>query len=214
MKEYDAYLFDADGTLMDTRELIFRSFLHMGEAMGADMPPHELIHGTVGLPLVKQMRIILGEGKDEEYYARARDEYNNFMMAHLDDYLRSFPGAVETIGALHGMGKKLAVVTSRRLHSAQLFLERLGLKRFFSVFVTPESTEKHKPEPEPALLAMAKLGAKPGETVFVGDAVFDIKCGNSAGTDTAFVVWGGMDPSEWEVRPDWIIERFEQLLPE
>ena len=214
MKEYNAYLFDADGTLMDTRELIFRSFLHMGEEMGAGPLSHDLIHGTTGLPLVKQMRLILGEGKGDDYYARARDVYNGFMMSHLDEYLRSFPGAVETVGELHRRGKKLAVVTSRRLPSAQLFLDRVGLKQFFDVFVTPESTEKHKPEPEPALLAMHRLGAKPEETVFVGDAIFDIKCGKSAGTDTVFVTWGGMDPSEWEVRPDWTVERFEQLIPE
>ena len=212
MKEYDAYLFDADGTLMDTRELILQSFLYMGDALGLALS-RDLIQGTVGLPVSVQLPMLLGEGRGDDYYASARVLYNTFMMDHLDDYLRAFPGAVETVGELHRRGKKLAVVTSRTLPSTTMFLERIGLKHFFRQFVTPECTEKHKPNSEPAFFAMEKLGAQPAKTLFVGDAVFDIECGHAAGTDTAYVVWGGMDTSVWKVRPDWTVNHFHELLP-
>ncbi len=214
MKEYDAYLFDADGTLIDTKELIFRSFLHMGEAMDAGALDHDLIRNTIGLPMARQLRLFLGEGRDEEYYARAGAAYTEFQMAHADDFLRAFPGSVETLRELRRRGKKLAVVTSRRLLTTKPFLEQLGLLEFFDLLVTPEDTEKHKPDPEPALLAMRRLGATPEKTVFIGDAVFDIQCGKAAGMDTIFVVWGGVDPSGWDVRPDWTVDRFDRILPE
>ena len=213
MKEYDAYLFDADGTLIDTKELILRSFLHMGEVLGAAFPP-ELAHGSIGLPVMTQMRLLLGEGKEEAYYEHARDVYNTHLLAHADEYVRAFPGAVEVVGELHRRGKKLAVVTSRRSGSTHTLLRQTGLEQFFSEFVTPECTERHKPHPEPALLALEKLNAKPGETVFIGDAIFDIQCGHAAGTATAFVIWGGMNPAGWEIQPDWTAERFDDLLPD
>ncbi len=213
MKEYDAYLFDADGTILDTRELIERSFLHMGAEIGLEIPL-ELIHNTIGLPVMAQMRMMLGDDRPEEDILRAREIYNGYMMSHLDEFLGAFPGAADTVGELDRRGKKLAVVTSRRLPTTGPFLERVGLRRFFSLLVTPESTEKHKPDPAPAIFAMEKLGAKPETTVFIGDAIFDIQCGSAAGTDTAFVAWGGMDPSLWSPQPTWRVERFEELLPD
>lgn len=212
MKEYDAYLFDVDGTLINTKDLIMRSFLHMGRIMEVDFPP-ELARGSIGLPVMTQMRLLLGEGHEEAYYMRARDVYNEYLISNAEDVV-AFPGAVKVIGELHRHGKKLAVVTSRRQGSTHALLKQVGLEQFFTEFVTPERTERHKPEAEPALFAMEKLGAKPETTLFVGDATFDIQCGHAAGTDTAFVTWGGMDPSTWEVRPDWTAEKFEDLLPE
>ncbi len=211
MKEYDAYLFDADGTLMDTRELILQSYLHMGGVL--DLPLSErAIQATTGLPVMAQLGILLGEGRGDAFYERARDVYNEYMYSHLDDYLRAFPGAAETLAELQRRGKTLAVVTSRRLKSTDLFLERLGLKRYFSLVVTPECTDTHKPEPGPALYALERLGAAPERSLFIGDAIFDIQCGRAAGMDTAFVVWGGMDPKEWPAQPHWTVNHFHELL--
>ena len=213
MKEYDAYLFDADGTILDTRELIYRSFAHMGRVMGAAMPDRDFVESTVGLILSTQLRMILGPGHDEDYYARATEEYRGYMNDNFRAHLATFPGAAEVLAELHGRGKKLAVVTSRRMTTLGVFLDFLDLRRYFTVLVTPESTQAHKPDPEPALLALRELGAVPERSVFVGDAIFDIKCGAAAGMDTAFVEWGGMDPSDWEVRPSFIAKVFSDLLP-
>lgn len=214
MKEYQAYLFDADGTLIDTREMIYQSFAHMGKAMGAALPPRAYIESTVGLPVVAQMRLLLGEGKGEDYYARAREHYRDHMNSVYRDYLAMFPGTAEVLAKLHGMGKKLAVVTSRTRGSLVRFLEELDILKYFSALVTPDDTEKHKPDPEPAFLALKLLGALPDEAVFIGDAEFDIACGKAAGMDAAFVEWGGMDPAVWPVRPDFVAKTFDDLLPE
>ena len=213
MKSYAAYLFDADGTIIDTREMIYRSFLRMGEVMGMELPDRAFIEATIGLPVSVQVPLLLGEGRGEDCYARAIRAYGDYMLENYRSFLATFPGVREGLAELAAAGKKLAVVTSHRRKSLDLFLSELDLDRYFSRKITPEDTKKTKPDPEPALLAMRLLGAEPGETVFVGDAEFDIRCGKAAGTDAAFVVWGGMDPSGWPVRPDFTAREFSDLLP-
>lgn len=214
MKEYDAYLFDADGTIIDTRELIYRSFMHMGEAVGADMPDRRYIESTTGLPVSVQLPLLLGEGRSEGYYEQARRAYSGFMMETYPEHLRAFPDAARVLGELKRLGKKLAVVTSRMRPSLELFLGELKLKEYFDVLVTPEDTEKPKPDPEPAFFAMRRLGAEPARTVFIGDAEFDMRCGKAAGTDVTYVDWGGMEYAAWPVRPDYVAARFADLLPD
>ncbi len=214
MKEYDAYLFDADGTIIDTRELIYRSFMHMGRAMGVVMPPRDYIESTTGLPVVVQLPMLLGEGHDGAYYDEAGRHYSDYMMEVYRDYLRSFPDTAEVLAELKSRGKKLAVVTSRRRPSLELFLDVLELKSFFDLLVTPEDTSKSKPDPEPAFFALSRLNAEPGRTVFIGDAEFDMRCGKAAGTDAVYVEWGGMDYAAWPVRPDYVAGKFTDLLPD
>ncbi|MDR1535391.1 MAG: HAD-IA family hydrolase [Planctomycetota bacterium] len=214
MKSFAAYLFDADGTIIDTRELIYRSFMRMGEVMGAEMPPRPFLERTVGLPVPVQLPLILGEGRGEAYYARAERAYSEYMLDNWRDFLGTFPGVGEGLAELAAAGKKLAVVTSRRRKSLELFLEALGLARHFSQLITPEDTARSKPDPEPARLAMRRLGSRPGETVFIGDAEYDICCGGAAGAATALVAWGGMDPGGWPIKPDFIAGSFADLLPE
>jgi pyrophosphatase PpaX len=214
MKSYAAYLFDAGGTIIDTREMIYRSFVRMGEVMEAKIPPRDFIEATIGLPVTVQVPLILGEGKGEEYYAMARKAYGDHMMANYRELLDTFPGVREGLAKLAANGKKLAVVTSRRRQSLDIFLGALDLSRYFSLMVTPEDTARSKPDPDPALLAMQLLGSHPKETVFIGDAEFDIRCGRAAGIDTVLVAWGGMDSSAWPVRPDFTARHFSDLLPE
>ncbi len=213
MKEYDAYLFDADGTLLDSRELIYRSFAAMGERMGVGELDRKLVAATVGLPMAKQIRILLGEGREEEFYERAGVAYGNGIMEGYRGCLQAFPGVREGLARLKESGKRVACVTSRRLYSLEAFFNYLELDSYFDLLVTPECTTGHKPGPEPALFAAEKLGVGPERCVFVGDATFDIQCGHGAGMDTVLVKWGGMDPAEWEIKPDYIVESFSELLP-
>jgi haloacid dehalogenase superfamily, subfamily IA, variant 3 with third motif having DD or ED/haloacid dehalogenase superfamily, subfamily IA, variant 1 with third motif having Dx(3-4)D or Dx(3-4)E len=214
MKEYDAYLFDADGTLMDTREIICQSFAHMGERMKAALPPRDYIESTIGQPVEVQLRQLLGENHDEAYYERAREFYRDHMERIYPKYLRLFPGTMEMLTALKAKGKKMAVVTSRRRKSLKEFFATLGIWDFFDTSVTPEDVQKPKPDAEPALLACARLGVPPERTVFVGDALFDIASGNAAGMDTAYVEWGGMEYLGWPVQPDFVANAMSDLLPE
>ncbi len=214
MKEYDAYLFDADGTLLDSRELIYRSFADMGERMGTGAPERSVVEATIGLPMPAQIRLLLGDGRGDAFYEQAGLVYGDGMMRWYREHLRAFPGVREGLTALRAAGKRIACVTSRRLFSLEAFFNYLDLDRYFDLLVTPEDTVGHKPGPEPALFAAERLGVRPERCVFIGDATFDVQCGHAAGMDTVLVKWGGMDPSQWEVQPDYLIGEFAELLPE
>ncbi len=214
MKEFDAYLFDADGTLMDTRELIYRSFVHMAQVVHIELPPRPAVEATIGLPVERQVKIFLGENRAPEEYDKAAAAYRDSVFTIYPDFLRLFPGTQEMLAALHKRGKKMAIVTSRRRNGLELFFKQLGIWQYFPVTVTPEDTEKHKPDPEPALLACEKLGVRPEQAVFIGDAEFDIACGKAAGMATALVEWGGMEHRGWQAQPDCIAHSMSDLLPE
>lgn len=213
MKEYDAYLFDADGTLIDTKELIYQSFLRMGEAVNVSMPPKEKLVSTIGLPVWTQTVMFLGEGREDAYYHEAIGAYSDFMRSAFPDYLALFPGVREGLARLADAGKRLAIVTSRRRDSMDPFIDYLDLGKYFSAIVCTDDTERHKPDPQPALFALERLGARAEQSVFVGDASFDMGCGKGAGMDVALIDWDGVAYSAWEVQPDYIATRFEQLLP-
>lgn len=214
MRDFDAYLFDADGTLIDTKELIYQSFSHMGREMGAPMPPREQVVTTIGLPVRTQVRLFLPEGRDDEYYETAIGKYSGFMAEVYQDYLALFPGVRDGLIKLAAAGKLLAIVTSRRRASLKKFLKHLDIFGFFLVIVSADDTPVHKPNPDPALLAMQLLGVDAERSLFIGDAGFDVECARGAGVRSAFVTWGGNDVSELKNPPDYVVDTFSELLPD
>lgn len=213
MKEYKAYLFDADGTLIDTRELIYRSFVYMTGVLGVVPPDRKTLNSTIGLPIRTQLKDFLGEGKSEKDLDDAHAVYNEFHLREYPNFLKSFPGIAEGLTKLRDMGKMLAVVSSRGSKTLVPFLEAVGIAHFFPVVVTSDDTVRHKPNPDPALLCLERLGAEARDAVLVGDAEFDMACGKAAGMDVAYVAWGGMNYDNWPVKPDFAAQTFQDLLP-
>lgn len=214
MKEYDAYLFDADGTLIDTRELIYRSFVHMTEAMRLPAPARAEVDAMIGLPMGPQLERFIGPGGNAKLYAEGLEIYNEFHMAAYHRYLGIFPGVREGLAALRDLGKKLIVVTSRSRRTLVPFMETVEIAEFFPLAITSDDCEKHKPHPEPALRGLEAVDADASTSVFIGDAEFDMCCGKEAGMDVVYVDWGGMDYAAWPVKPDFVAKTFADLLPD
>ena len=212
MKEYTWYLFDADGTLFDTTQLICACFKNTARVTENREPSDEQILPGIGLTLRDQMSVHFGELSDEEY-ARLRTIHMEYQRSIYKDYLRAFDGVAETLACLNARGKHCAVVTSRMMPSAEIYLEHTGISSYFEYLITPERTSKHKPFPEPALKAIELFGAVPKETLFVGDAVFDIECGSRAGTDTAFITWSRNRIDSLSTKPTWVINTMNELCP-
>ncbi len=214
MKLYDTYLFDADGTLFDTVDLICHCFDYILEKYGGKSLPREQIMAGIGSPLAPQIVSHLGPGFD---YDLILDDYLQYQLRAMDGNVKLFPEVAAVLSALQDSGRKLALVTSRKRVSLEVLLQTTDTAKYFDVLVTPEDTGRHKPDPEPALKAMALLEADRDKTVFVGDAHFDICSGAGAGIDTVFVKWSHFDPSALPVPPTWTIESMQELylaLPE
>jgi pyrophosphatase PpaX len=208
MKNYDHYLFDADGTLFDTTDLICKCFRYIAEKHTGKSPDRTTIINGIGLPLRNQLITHLGPGLD---YDHILDDYLEYQLSVMKDSIQPFPNVHETLATLKEAGKKLAVVTSRRRFSLEVILQATDTAKYFDVLVTPEDTTRHKPHAEPALMAISRLGADKAGTVFTGDALYDICSGASAGIDTVFVNWSHVDPSSLPVPPTWTIDSMQEL---
>jgi pyrophosphatase PpaX len=209
-RSYNGFLFDADGTLIDTTELICRCFEHTLSVFNGPVKCREEIIQYIGLPLFTQFEKYFGplEKERAQEIGRVHMEYQ---ISIADNWLKPFPGAAETLNTLVSQGKKLAVVTSRRMNTLSLYLEKTGLLKYFHVLITPESTERHKPHPEPALKALKMLNCRAEESLFIGDSSYDIECGAAAKTDTAFVLWSHSSHESLKTRPTMLIKDFQEL---
>ncbi|RLG28889.1 hypothetical protein DRN98_09000 [Methanosarcinales archaeon] len=211
MKQYKAYLFDGDGTLYDTAEMIYQCFAYSCKKFGNVNVTRDAVFGNIGIPLRPQLEHFLGPLSDEKA-AEVMQTHMAYQLTIYKDYLTLFPGVAETLQQLKKNGKKLSVVTSRKIQTLSLYLETTGIKVLFDTLITPESTREHKPEPEPAFAALKALGCAPSEALFVGDSVYDIACGAEAGTDTAFVGWSHIPVSSVPIQPTYIINKMSELL--
>jgi pyrophosphatase PpaX len=206
---FSVVLFDLDGTVINTNDLIVASFQHvLKEKLGLDVPA-STIYRHFGEPLPRTMGRY-APGREVEL----SDFYRTFNLANHDSLVKQFEGMRETLDALRDAGIKLGIVTSKRVDVAQRGLTVCGFDGYFDTLVGMDETEKHKPEPEPILLALERLGGQPGAHVLmVGDSTFDILCGHNAGVATAAVGWSVIEREVLQgARPDHWVEHPADLL--
>ena len=205
-----AVLYDFDGTLADSTDLIMRCYRHtMQVHLGACPPDEEWLSGF-GTPLETQLRRF-ARGEDEAL--AMLDTYRTHQAGLHDQLLSPFPGAVETVEELARRGYALGIVTSKHRRATLAGMDLCGITRHFQVVVTPEDVRNAKPHPEPVLAAVERLGLAPEEALFVGDSPHDLAAGRAAGTRTAAALWGPF-PREALLaeQPDALLERQADVL--
>ena len=207
---YRVILFDLDGTLIDSGPIIIASMRHASVTVLGREPDEQLVRAAIGGPgLVSQMHDLDPDRVDEliEVY-RAHNE-------PLHATLEAFDGIVELLAELRRRGHRLGIVTAKRVATVQLAFERIPLLRELThVLVGHEDTERHKPDPDPVLEALRRLGELAEDTIYVGDSPFDIRAGKAAGAGTIAVGWGGIHPDERLLaeEPDALVQSPEEIL--
>jgi pyrophosphatase PpaX len=201
------FLFDLDGTLIDSIELILRSYRHTMMVHRGAAPPDDVWMAGLGTPLWVQFR----DWTEDESEIRAMvDTYREYNLAHHDELVRPYAGVVERVRELKAKGGQIGLVTSKMRQGAMRGLAVAGLTDVFDVVVGADEVTHPKPHPEPVLRAIELLGADPAGTVFIGDSRHDLECGRAAGVRTAAVLWGPFDrahlddlePDYWLATPD------------
>ena len=207
-KKITTLLFDLDGTLIDTNELIIASFLHTLEHYYPNQYTREDVFEFIGPSLVETFSKLDIERAEEmiEYYR----EHNHL---HHDLLVQEYEGVYETIQALKERGYKVGIVTTKMRKAVERGLIKGRLDSFFDVVVTFDDVKKTKPDPEPIELALKLIGSSADETIMVGDNSHDILAGKQAGTKTAGVAWTlkGRDYLE-QYGPDYMLENMRDLL--
>ena len=204
MAPLKAVLFDFDGTLVDTTNLIYQSMRHAtGEILGRELSRETLMQ-NVGQPLPRQMELL-----DPDRAADLLESYRTFNDANHERYIAFFPEVEEALGRLRSAGLGIAVVTSKRRHSVELALDSFpALRGLVDHFVTMEDTTEHKPRPEPLLKGLELLGdVAPESAAYVGDAPFDVMAARGAKVLAVAVSWGAFTADSLAVtEPDHLSE--------
>ena len=206
---FGTFLFDLDGTLIDSIELILRSYRHTLRTHRGVEPPDELWLKGLGTPIRVQLRQWSEDAGEIEAMAQTYTTYN---LAHHDALVRPYDGIVAAVTRLKQRGKQLGLVTSKSRSGAQRGLRVSGIETAFEVIVGADEVTNPKPHPEPVLLALDRLGTKANDAVFVGDSRHDIECGQAAGVATAAALWGPFDRAHLEdLNPDYWLETPEDV---
>jgi len=206
---FPTVLFDFDGTLVDSIELILASYRHTMRVHRGTETPDSLWLAGLGTPLRVQFRDFTDDPAEIE---RMIATYREWMFAHHDDMVSAYPGALDAVRALKGRGATLGIVSSKSRKGIDRGLALCGFDGLFDGMVTSDDLEASKPDPAPVLAMLAQLGATAQQALFVGDSPHDIAAGRDAGTSTAACLWGPFSRERLaEERPDFWLERFADL---
>ena len=199
MRSYAAYLFDLDGTLVDTAPDLMRALNHvLGEA-GLPLVDEALTRHWVG----HGVRAMLAAAFDHHGVHASPERLDALFDAclayygeHIADHSVPYPSVVDTLHILQQRAR-LAVVTNKPADLSERLLEALDLRRFFGPVVGRGTTAKHKPDAEPALHALGRLQAAAADALFVGDSATDVACARATGCAVVLYRHGynhGQDP--------------------
>ena len=204
-----AVLFDLDGTLIDSIDLILESMRYAFAKCRATAPTDAEWLTGVGTPLRTMFQQYASDCDAIDELIAA---YREHQLANHDDLVRCYDQVEETISGLTRDGHPMAVVTSKTESLARRGLELVGILGHFQTIVGCDTCERHKPHPEPVLTALDRLGYEPHEAVFVGDSVHDVEAGNAAGVTTIAALWGPFSRDQLAVAaPTKYLDRIAEL---
>ena len=200
-------MFDFDGTLVDSVELILDSLRHATLTVLGHVVPDDVLRARVGRPLREHMRELDAERADDLVAV-----YREHNLRRHADLLRPYPGIAEMLAGLRGRGARIGIVTSKMRPAVDAGMALVPLGEFDAI-VTCEDTDRHKPDPAPVLRGLELLDADPGTTVYVGDSPYDVRAGRAAGVATAAALWGAFPADVLRAEsPDRELGRPEEAL--
>ncbi len=208
MKNFEAVLFDIDGTLLNSKELIYQAYEYTFQLHNLPAIPRDELNNMIGKPL-------------ENIYKHFAPSYDtgNLCETHRTFQIGNlrlstpFPNTKDTLTKIKEIGIKIAAITSRSQRTSIRTLELAGIKNKIDVIISGENGGKHKPHPESLLRALKQLGIKPEKAVMVGDTDVDILAGKNAKTKTIGVTYGFHGKRILKSNPDYVIDDIAEIIP-
>lgn len=210
---YKLIIFDFDGTLADTRELIVRTNQEAQRAMGHEIVSEDIIQGTIGLPLAEGIMAQMPELTWDDMPQWCATYRRIFDVMKTKYVPTMFPHVRETLEALHAKGCILTVASSRLSVSLNDFLRQMGLAPLFKLVLGADNVTAAKPDPAPVLQTLQELSISPEDALVVGDMPVDILMGSRAGAHTCGVTFGNSNREELNAAgANYVIDDITQLL--
>jgi len=192
MKEYDTYIFDLDGTLLDTLADLAASCNYALRENGLPERTTDEVRQFVGNGIRLLMERAVPGGAQNERFESAFATFKEHYLHHNLDNTRPYPGVMELLKRLKGQGKRMAVVSNKFMTATQDLCDRF-FGEYISVAIGEKEGINRKPSPDTVYEALRRLGAKRDGAVYVGDSEVDVMTAKNSGIPCISVLWGFRD---------------------
>jgi phosphoglycolate phosphatase len=205
--EFPVYLFDVDGTLLDSASDICGAI----QGVLANTPQCNVSDEALRLYIGRHLYDLFQDlfpGRTRAHMDEMIADYRTRYLARNHASTRTFPGVAEALAELPG---KKSTATTKGTPTTRAVLEMFGLLPYFD-HVQGTDGFPAKPEPDVILASLRVFGVKPEDCLFIGDSPTDMEAGRRAGVKTCAVLWGygrREDMARWE--PDYWLEQPSEL---
>lgn len=205
---FQLYLFDVDGTLVDSAADICSAVRQALAEAGVDSLSEDYLRSFIGHHLFDLFRDVLPESTQQDH-ERLLARYRAIYLARRHASTRVYPGVEPMLAALGGLK---STATTKSSETARQVLELFGLARYFHHIQGTDGFPS-KPAPDVVLRSLERLGVRPEDCLLIGDAAPDMEAGRRAGVRTCAVTWGyGDQDAMLAHQPDFWISSPAELL--
>lgn len=207
LKSFDGFIFDIDGTLASTHDLIFASFNYVADKYLHRTFTNEEISSLFG----PTEDVILKEWMKEKY-EHAREDYFDFYSSQHNEMAEIFPGIVEVLKFIRSKKLPIGIYTGKGKDSSVITLRQIGVLDLFDIVITGDDVEEHKPSPEGIHKFVNHFTLDPERVLMIGDTAADVRAARDAGVKSALVLWDPYSKEKYSnVSADYIFYTVEEL---
>ncbi len=185
MIKYKGIIFDIDGTLTSTNELIIATFNHIAQKYENKIYTEEEIYAMFG----PTEDVILKEKFNGDQFKNVYEDYYKFYKENHPTMADLYPGIIDLLEFIRSKKIYTSIFTGKGRKTSLITLELLDITKYFDMIVTGDDVSNHKPSPEGILKFIQKFNLNPEEVLMIGDSVADIYASREAGVTIASVVW-------------------------
>lgn len=189
MKEYENYIFDLDGTLLNTLTDLTRCCNHALAASGFPVHKEEEVRGMVGNGIGKLIERAMPEDRLSTCYDRVLTDFRDYYLLHGLDNTLPYDGICDMLRELKRRGKKIAVVSNKIQEAASMLCDKI-FGDLVDVVVGESKGIRSKPMPDMVIKAMQTIGAQNENSVYIGDSDVDIQTARNSSLPCISVLWG------------------------
>lgn len=204
---FSTILFDIDGTIIDTEEVIISSLQEALSQVTGREYAHADLRYVLGIPSPEALDQLQLPQKQRDAVASVWPG----LLAKKQRQVTVFATMRRTLAHLQSRGVRMGIITSKNDAELEHEFNRFGLNDYFDVIITANDSRKPKPAPDPIIAAMSELGASKADTLYLGDSIYDMQSAHGAGIDFALATWGAFDLSRF-ASAEYMITRPETLL--
>lgn len=206
IKLFDGFIFDVDGTLTSTNQLIFDSFNFIAKKYLNRKFSDEEIISMFG----PTEDVILKEWCGDKFEEAKAEYYKYYSDYHWKAKL--YPGMKEILDYLKNNNFPLGIFTGKGKEATMITLNKLGIDNYFDLIVTGDDVNNHKPSSEGIIKFVNHFGLKPEKVLMIGDSVSDVIASNEAGAKIASALWDSYGIEEVKtLKSDYYFHSVEEL---